>query len=364
MTLENWQFTFGKQSLWWGPGEGGAMMFSNNATPITMFRINRVSPFTLPGFLKVLGPWRIEMFLGQLSGQNWLFQESTGFTGSWLSPVGQQPMISGERFSFKPTPNVEFGFSATNLFAGQGVPFTLHTYLKGVFRFHSGGAPGTPQDPGDARTGFDLSYRLPLLRKWATFYADGFSEDQFSPVAYADRSAWNAGLYFSHLPKVPKLDLRIEGVYTDLTIGGAVSRGFFYWNDRYVSGYTNEGNLMGSWIGRQGQGAQAWTNYWLNPKNRIQFNFRHQKVSNQFIAGGGSLTDVGALGDYSVRKTLDVSLSVQYERWLFPAIQSGVTKNVTTSLILRYEPGKSLFSGTHFHGPTGSSLDQSEEGHP
>lgn len=135
ITLENWQITFGKQSLWWGPGVGGPMMFSDNAQPITMFRINRVSPFTLPSFLKVLGPWRIEIFLGQLSGQDFAYGEPTGLLGSWTLPISPQPMISGERFSFKPTPNVEFGFSATELFAGEGVPFNLHSYLKGILRF-------------------------------------------------------------------------------------------------------------------------------------------------------------------------------------------------------------------------------------
>src|SRR6267154_3648164 len=48
LTFENWQVSFGKQSLWWGPMAGGPLMFSNNAAPINMFRISRVSPFKLP----------------------------------------------------------------------------------------------------------------------------------------------------------------------------------------------------------------------------------------------------------------------------------------------------------------------------
>ncbi len=41
-------------------------------------------------------------------------------------------MIHGERFTFKPTPNFEFGFSRTGIFAGEDVPFTLHA-LKTAF---------------------------------------------------------------------------------------------------------------------------------------------------------------------------------------------------------------------------------------
>jgi membrane-associated phospholipid phosphatase len=351
MTFSNWQLTYGKQSLWWGPGAGGAVMFSNNAAPINMFRISRVSPFRLPGPFKFFGPVTLELFLGQLSAHNFVFGTPTGLLGSWSSYVSPPPMISGERFSFKPTPNVEFGFSATNIFAGEGVPFTLHTYLKGVFRFNSYGNPGTPQDPGDARTGFDLTYRLPFVRNWVTFYADGFADDQFNPVAYWDRSAWSAGLYVSHLPKMPKFDLRVEGVYTDVPAGGAIGRGFFYWNDRFVMGYTNEGNLLGSWIGRDGQGVQVWTNYWFTPKNRVQINFRHQKISQQFLPGGGSLTDFGARGDFWFRNGVAISSSLQYERWLYPVIRPGAQRNITASLELRIQPQK--IYRPLFHAVTG-----------
>ena len=167
----------------------------------------------------------------------------------------------------------------------------------------------------------DWSYRLPVMRDWATFYGDAFADDQISPIAYMDRSAIRAGLYFSHVPAASKLDFRVEGVYTDLPAGGALSHGFFYSNDRYLNGYTNDGQLMGSWIGREGQGAQAWTNYWFTPKSRLQFNFRHQKVSQQFIPGGGSLTDVGVRGDYWLRPSIGLSAWFQYERWMFPVIQ-------------------------------------------
>jgi len=340
MTFQNWQFTYGKQSLWWGPGAGGPMMMSDNAAPFNMFRISRVSPFELPGPLKLFGPITVELFVGQLSGQNFIFGEPTGLLGSWTSYISPQSMIDGERFSFKPTPNVEFGFSATSLFAGQGMPFTPHTYQYSIFRFGSHGLPGTPQDPGDGRSGFDLTYRLPFVRNWVTFYADGFADDQFTPVAYWDRSAWTGGLYFSHIPKIPKLDLRLEGVYTDVPAGGAIGHGFYYFNYRYVTGYTNQGDLMGSWIGRDGQGAQVWSNYWFTPKNRIQFNFRHQKVSNQFIPGGGSLTDVGVRGDLWLRNGVSITSSVQYERWLFPVIQPGPVRNVAASVEIQIQPQK------------------------
>jgi hypothetical protein len=334
LMFSDWQVSFGRQSLWWGPGDGGPMMLSDNAAPLNMFRINRVTPLKLPSILGWLGPLRLEFFLGQFSGQQ--FMNVNGVIGSFQHTLHPQPMIHGERFTFKPTPNFEFGFSRTVIFAGEDVPFTLQSFKNSLFSISRSFA----SDPGDRRSGMDWSYRVPKLRDWVTFYGDAFADDQISPIAYWDRSAIRAGLYFSHLPGIPKLDFRAEGVYTDLPAGGALSHGFFYSNDRYLNGYTNNSQLMGSWIGREGQGAQGWANYWFSPRNRLQFNYRHQKVSQQFIPGGGTLTDVGVRADYWLRPNIGLSTWVQYERWLFPLIQPGSSRNTTAAIEIQIQPQK------------------------
>jgi membrane-associated phospholipid phosphatase len=338
LAFSNWQLSFGRQSLWWGPGEGGPLIFSDNAAPLNMFRINRVTPVKLPSVLGWLGPLRLEFFLGQLSGQQFI-QGVNGVAGSFLHTLHPQPMIHGERFTFKPTRNFEFGFSRTGLFAGQGVPFTLHTLQKSFFGLGNG-TPGSPADPGDRRSGMDWTYRVPKLRDWVTFYGDAFTDDEISPIAYWDRSAIRGGLFFSHLPGIPKLDLRAEGVYTDLPVGGLLSDGFFYENTRYLSGYTNKDQLLASWIGREGQGAQGWANYWFSGRNRLQFNYRHQKVSWQFIPGGGTQTDVGMRSDYWLHPNLGLSAWVQYERWLFPVIQPDSNRDVTVGVEVQFQPQK------------------------
>ena len=130
MNLSNWQLSYGKQSLWWGPDEGGGMMFSDNADPLTMFRVNRVTPFKLPSFLGVLGPMRVEFFLGQYSGYEFMFTPSGLWSVSTAQSLHPQPIVHGERFSFKPTPNFEFGMSRTTDYGGPGYPLTWHTFLQ------------------------------------------------------------------------------------------------------------------------------------------------------------------------------------------------------------------------------------------
>jgi hypothetical protein len=337
LNLENWQISFGKQSLWWGPGEGGPMTFSDNAEPIMMFRINRVSPFKLPSILGWLGPIRTEFFLGQLSGQQFEFRGFTSpqLAGQWGRSLSPQPLIDGLKISFKPTRNFEFSISNTTLFGGPGFPFNWHSLVQTFSPSNT--FPGDQDDPGDRRSGLDFTYRLPWMRNWLTFYVDGFSEDQLSPIAYWDRSFFQAGLYLARIPGIPKLDLRVEGVYTDPPISG-LGHGFVYSNLRFRNGYTNEGDLIGSWIGRQGQGGQAWSTYWLSSRNKIQMNYRHQKVSEQFIPFGGTVTDLGIHSDIWIRNDLSFSGGVQFEKWLFPALSPGAQSNLTTSIQMTFWP--------------------------
>ncbi|HEV2490502.1 MAG TPA: capsule assembly Wzi family protein [Candidatus Acidoferrales bacterium] len=338
MSFDNWQITFGRQSQWWGPDESGPILFSTNAEPIDMLQINRATPFKLPSFLGIIGPIRAEFFLGQLTRQHIVFKQGAGFTGTFAQTLNPQPFLVGEKVSFKPTRNLEVGLGLTTVTAGAGVPFTLETFLKATFPIHNGD-PGTPSDWGDGRSEFDMTYRVPGLRDFLTLYADGFTDDEPSPLLGAwDKAAWAAGIYMPRIPRISHLDLRAEGIYSDPPTGGVVSHGFFYTNSRYPEGYTNSGNLIGSWIGRQGQGAQAWSTYWFTPQDKVQFNFRHQKVSQQFVPFGGTLTDGGVRGDFWIRNRFSVTASVQYEKWNFPILSPTKETDVSTSIEFTYWP--------------------------
>jgi membrane-associated phospholipid phosphatase len=334
MNLSDWQLSYGKQSLWWGPDKGGGMMLSDNAEPLTMFRINRITPFKLPWIFGYLGPMRVEFFLGQYSGYQFMFTP-LGLVGNYGLSLDPQPVVHGERFSFKPTRNFEFGMSRTTDYGGPGYPLTWHTFLRSVYSTDNTD-PGHPDKPGSRRSGLDFSYRI---KRSVTLYADGFTEhNAISPLVAPDVAAWLAGIYIPRLPALPKLDLRVEGVYTDVPIGGNIGHGFFYYNPTWLSGYTNSGNLMGNWVGREGQGVQAWTSYWLTPRDKLQFEFRHLKVSHEFIPNGGTLADASVRADFWVRSSFSLSASVQYEAWTFPVISPNRQSNISSSVQLTFWP--------------------------
>ena len=106
-------------------------------------------------------------------------------------------------------------------------------------------------------------------------------------------------------------------------------RGLYYFNDCDLNGCTDNGDLVGSWIGQQGHGAQTDSNNWFNARTRTQSNCRHPKVGQRHIPGGGTLPDAGVRGDYRARSNLGLSASVQYGHWLFPVILPNTQRNVT-----------------------------------
>ena len=318
LNLKGMQISAGRQSLWYGPGESGPLIWSDNALPMPMIRISQNSPFKLPG---LHWPVRSEFFLGQLEGHH-------------FPPGG---FIQGQRISFKPNGNLEIGFARVVLFAGSPQPLTWGTFFNSFIKQNTG-TENPRQKPGEQQNSFDFSYRLPGIRKWAMIYANALQEEYPDPWAAPRRAPWNPGLYMPQIPKVPKLDLRLEGVYTNVPSAHNMGNGqFIYWKGFYHDGFTNEGVLLGNWIGREGTGFQAWSTYWLSPRSKVQVNFRRATVSRDFLQGG-EYTDYGARADLLIRPQLSLDGSVQYEQWDFPLLSPVRNTNFTTSLQLTYWP--------------------------
>jgi Capsule assembly protein Wzi len=326
--FKNNQLSFGRQSLWWGPTYSSPLLFSDNALPIPMLRYDRVKPFKLPGFLGVVGPIRMQFFVGQLSGQQFVKTSTViGQSGRSLNP---QPYINGAKISFKPLPDLEFSLSKTTIFGGPGFPVTWNSFWRSVF---STSESPSSNDPGDRRTAFDAQYRIPGLRNWLTFYCDAFADDEVFPLAQPNHSVWAPGFYLPKLPHIGKLDFRAEGVVTPERL----FPGFFYFNVHYLSGYTNDRQLIGGWIGRQGSGFQVWSTYWMSARSKIQASYRGAWVDHSFLQGGW-VKDASVQTEFSLRPDISLQASVQYERWSFPLLSTSRMTNVASSVQITYAP--------------------------
>ena len=332
--FKNMQLSAGQQSFWWGPTRGGSLLYTNNAESIPMVLFSTSSPSKVP----FLGATRFQFFVGKLSGHQYIQAQTQPGAVVLFGPNVEQPYIEGQKVAFKPTPNLEFSVSKTGVFGGPLVHFTADSFFRSLFSRGNttpGQQVGAANDPGDRRSAFDISYRVPGIRNWLTVYLDSMTDDEISPLGYPRRSAMNPGFYLARVPGIHKLDFRAEGVYTNLP--GLLNQGFFYSNSKFREGYTNNLNLMASWIGRQGYGIQTFTTYNFSPQRTLQFGYRNQHVDKSFLEGG-SLTDANVKADFFLRNDLSVSSFLQYEKWTFPFLSDAAHSNMTAAMQITYWP--------------------------
>jgi hypothetical protein len=334
--VNNVQFSFGEQSQWLGPGGAGPWLMSNNAAPFPAFKIDDVIPHRIPGLSRILGPFRTEFFIGQLTGQTWELCELCARSNPFYPNAGPnpspQPFIHGEKISFQPTPNLEFGMGITAMFGGPGLPVTWHNFLR-TYYAHS---PLAANNPGKRISAADFTYRVPGLRNWLTVYLDSLVVDEVSPIG-STRANVNPGVYLPKIPKVPNLEFRAEGLNETRTTEFNVPGIVYFDSRRYRSGYTNDGDLMGSAFGRAGRGGQGWLTYWLSARDKLQLGYRLQTVDPKFI-GGGRLVDYSAQTELMVGSNVGLSGFLQYEQWRFPILSIARQTDVTASIQLTYYP--------------------------
>ena len=317
------QFSFGKQSYWWGPGSASAMMLSDNAEPFYSFRINRTLPLSIPFLSRLLGPFRYDNFFGKLSGH--------------LYP--RQPYFYGQKINFSPTRNLEFGFSRDAVIAGEGsTPLTFGNFWKSFTSVSSETNANSVRNVAGARhASFDFRYRLPGVRNWVTLYTDSLVHDDVSPVDAPRHAAITPGIYLSRFPFLSKLDLHVEGGSSDIT---PRARGghYYYYEAIYRDCYLNKQDLMGSWLGREGTGGQAWATYWFKAQSTLQVGYRTLKVSQHFVPQGESQQSAYGELRYRWQNGLALQFLLQAERWAAPALAPGPQTDVTSQFQLSFSP--------------------------
>ena len=371
----NHVISFGKQDQWLGPAQGASMAYSNNAQNIYGFEINRVEPLHVPGLSRLSGPFRYEFLVGALRGHNYMpnaaYEAAPSDKLANVINAGD-PWVHVEKLSFRPTRDLEFGFERTVIWGGEGhSPVTFGDFFRTFFSVTAGSCPGNKcgrDDPGARFGAFDFSYRLPYLRKWLTVYTDSEVHDDISPIDAPRRAAMRPGIYLSHFPLVPKLDLRVEAATTDPVSSTVAMREyghFMYYETIQRQGYTNQGQLFGDWIGREDMGGQAWLTFHLSGNEWIQVNARNQKAAKDFIPGstsvanvtspvpctvkapclengGTTLNDVGFQVVKRIGKDIEINGNFTMEHWTAPIYLTGQQTVTTTDIQITWFPNRKV----------------------
>ena len=304
------EISFGKNDHWLGPAKGGSMAWSTNAENIYAFEINRVEPLRIPLLSHLLGPFRYDFYVGSLKGHT----------------EPNDPWVHAEKISMKPTRNLEVGFERTVIWGGKDhVPITVHSFLRSFFSFQnvSLAEKYSRQDPGARFGSFDFDYRLPLLRNWVSLYSDSEAHDDVNPISAPRRSAVRPGLYLSHVPGVPALDLRVEGVSSDPVSDAHLNGNFLFYESVQKQGTTNKGFLFTDEIGRDAKGGQAWLTYHLSPRENIQFSYRNAKADHDFIPFGTTQNVFMIAAVKRIRRDVELKGDLQQEEWKAPVYKPG-----------------------------------------
>jgi membrane-associated phospholipid phosphatase len=332
--LRNWQILLGKQSIDWSIMGNDSLLLSDNAEPIPMLRIDRIVPARLPGLLSYLGPVRTEFFVGRLNGQTFI----------------EHPFIYGQKISVKPNPYLEIGYSRDTMLGGQATAesnqlgISIDAFNSRNFFESLVGAQilknGVVSSPGNSQDELDFSLRIPRLTNGFVLYSELYQEDEPIFFRRPSRAAIRPGLYLAQVPRVPKSDFRLEMSSTE-SPGSPFRRGTYnYWHIQYRDGQTNDGNLLGSSVGREGEAIQAWWKYRFSATNFLQFSAKLNRIDPAFIPQGGRWQD------YSVQHEIHLSSGFYLKSLLqlehishYPVLFGTAVNNVTASLEIGFIPG-------------------------
>jgi membrane-associated phospholipid phosphatase len=318
VNLEGWQISAGKQSLDWGPGPGGSLLWSNNVDPVEMVRIVK-SDMRLP----ILGPTSVDQFFGVLRGHSFV----------------PHPYIYGQKINFKPLPWLELGFGRTITIGGSGgTPLTSTSFIDSYFGRLQGGSV-----PGDSHTSMDWTFHVPKVKDYIVFYGELYADDDPLPLLNLPKNPFRPGIYLTRFPGIPKLDLHVEVASTEspgfFNFGGPNRGNLNYWNQTYRDGYTNQGNLIGNTVGRMGRSIQGWLTYWMSPTNTFQFSYKGNSISANFIPGGADWQDYNLQAQTYSRSGLYMKSSIQYEHISnYPLLFNGPRNNVSATLEIGFSP--------------------------
>jgi hypothetical protein len=213
----------GRDTVWWGQGFHGTLLFSNNARPLEFVKVSNPHPARLPWIFKYLGLVKGAFFFAQLEADR---------------DVSRAKLFGG-RLQFKPFPWVELGAVTGVQFDGEGMPGLGAGDILDMFTFNS---------PSNANQliALDLRLTLPFLR-YTQLYIEYGGEDSGGPfsgheVLFGD-IAYLVGLYVPRLTDDGRTTFRFEWMQN--TYANDSTPGVWYANSQYRSGFTFKRLILG-----------------------------------------------------------------------------------------------------------------------
>ncbi|MBI5166980.1 MAG: hypothetical protein HY998_04465 [candidate division NC10 bacterium] len=302
LTYYNVELEVGRESVWWGPGFHGAMLFSNNAEPLDLVKLSSAEPFPLPWFLKSLGPVKLTFFLARL-------EKDRDFP---------RAKLAAWRINFTPSPLIEVGVARVVQFGGKGRPTVKWQDIPKIL-VESNDKPESKFNTNQIYS-IDATLRLrdigryvPIARDLEVYGELGVDDTCCEDVFWPLKPAFLVGMYTPNLFQRPNMDFRVE--YT-LTTSNSFTHGI------YSTGYSYKGNPIAHFIGTKGD------DLYMRFTRRLDNNWLLGLEADNATVGS---TQVGqAFGTKEKRKFAGIDISYRYSKpWsFFAAYRLQRTENI------------------------------------
>ena len=294
----NLALRLGRESVWWGPGYHGTMLFGNNPAPLDQIRLGTAEPIILPWFFKYLGPTRMELMYARLESAR---DYPNALLGVW-------------RVDFSPLPSLELGVSRVVQFGGNGRPrLSGLDYLSVLVK---------SSDQADSKFNTNQIYSLdatlrlhdvdrvfPLTRDLVLYAEMGVDDTCCENVLWPLKPAYLVGLYLPNLFGRNDSELRIEW---------AATTSFSFTHGIYTDGYSYKESPLAHYIGAQGQELYIRTAERILPNLQIGTELGFAKVGPTTLDGlklpREERNYAGADITYQPVKPLSLLLGYRYER--------------------------------------------------
>jgi len=220
----------------WGQGGASGMLLSANPRPLHAVTVANDTPFTLPGFLRRLGPVRAS-FIGVDLG------DDQNFPGAQLL---------GYKVDIMPTSRLELGLGLIDQLGGAGAPqFSAGERIKDLFPYvFLAFSPGSDRQASNKIASLDARYYVGTSRGITIYYEvdpDDFDVRRLASVYWQD-SGHLLGAHVDRLTNDGRWSLDAQFQRTSLRL---------YEHEQFKSGVTYRGAILGDPLGPNALGLYA-----------------------------------------------------------------------------------------------------------
>lgn len=294
---KNLQVLLGRDSVIWGQGEYGGLLFSENARPLDHFQMTNEELFRMPWIFSHLGRWKFT------------------YIGGTLGPEQVHPwnFFTGLSIGLKPSENVELNISHIFQFGGTG---SLDMTPGQGFREFFGFIPLFSQTTAGGTnkiTVANIRVHIPPLRM-QTYFEYLVDDSNISASLRAIKkhithnSAYKLGAFLPCLTQDCMDSARLEVV-----TAGPIA----YRHGDYQSGWTENRDIIGDPAGPDSWSARfSWLHEWSSlTSSRLDLRWTKRDSNTYIVSADGLTVSVAADNPAETRSYAAFTQTIHFEKF-------------------------------------------------